>query len=886
MEPERWQRIEEVFHRAVELTGRARSDWVDRECGGDLELRASVERLLRDDATDRDLFDRVDDSHGPLPPDPNLGRELGVYRLTSRLGEGGMGLVYRGERTDGLFDQDVAVKLIRAERATEEMIRRFEFERSTLAALNHPNIARLYDGGTTEEGLPYLVMEFVPGEPVDQYCDERGFSLEERLRLFVPVCRAVHFAHQNLVIHRDLKPGNILVDHQGAPKLLDFGIARLADDDHGTSAPRLTRTLAPILTPEYASPEQLTGGAVTTAIDVYALGVVLYGLLTGKRPFQCDSRSPLEWHRMVIEDAPLRPSTAVIRTDPLASEQVTPEKLAHRCGVTPARLRRKLRGDLDRIVLMALRKEPERRFASVQELADDIERHLDGKPVLACEDSVLYRAEKFVRRNRIGVGSAAAVLLALVLGLFAARRGERLAREQALHARIEADSFHGIADFLMDTFLASSTGEDEGEAHRRSQRRRILLHADRVRRQYPDEVHLRANLLDALGHVCLELDLLDEAERLAREALELRAAEFGSESLEAALSWTCLGRIRFERGDHDGAIEHLTRALELHRTCPPGTHTDVATAANDLAAALRNAGRIGEAETLHREALHLRRSAGAATLPVAESLNNLAGIHLDRGGYGEAREGLSEALRIREAVLGPEDALTLQTRSNLAIATWRTGEHAQAIRILRDSVAGLRKLRMEAREDLELALSNLSMFHFAAGELEEAEPLLKEALDVMRGRLGPAHPKVASAQQKLAVLLHHQGRDAEADATWEQVLAIRRASPTTARVLGRTLHEYGVFLVDTADLARAEESLREAADVLEPLASEDPATFGRAQVALGQCLIRAGRNAEAASPLRVGVEHLEKAPGATSQELAAARGWLAQIAGRDRVDRP
>jgi serine/threonine protein kinase len=310
MDHDRSRLLIDLFQRAVALSDGERSDWIDEQCDGDAELRERLERLLADDDGTSPLLDEFDGLARLERDDPMLARSLGPYRIVDRVARGGMGVVYRAVRTDGVFDREVAIKLVGAGFATPDTIRRFEQERRALALLDHENIARLYDGGETVEGIPYFVMEYVAGSPIDTYCDRECLSVSERLQLFASICRTVHFAHQNLVVHRDLKPSNILIDERGSPKLLDFGIARIVGEEGGGGAPEVTRTQTRILTPEYASPEQLSGGQVTTATDVYSLGVVLYGLLTGRRPFHMETHSPAEWERRVSEEPPTRPSAA------------------------------------------------------------------------------------------------------------------------------------------------------------------------------------------------------------------------------------------------------------------------------------------------------------------------------------------------------------------------------------------------------------------------------------------------------------------------------------------------------------------------------------------------------------------------------------------------
>ncbi len=909
MDPERWRRVEDVFHRAVSLPRVERDALIAKECGDDDALRAEVMKLITADDSPNALVDQFDS--GALRPreDPLIGREIGRYRLIARLGAGGMGLVYRAERTDGLFKHEVAIKLIRIELATESLVRRFELERRTLAGLHHPNIAQLHDGGTLPDGRPYLVMELVRGIPIDRYCDEHELTIEDRLQLFVQVCRGVHFAHQNLIVHRDLKPGNILVDEAGVPKLLDFGIARMLDESTAEDGTSFTLTGAYLLTPDYASPEQLTLGPVTTSMDVYSLGVLLYEILTGKRPFRSENKSPVEWHRDVLERTPTRPSTAAVSTvaasnavAPDPSANLTSEALAARRATTPKGLQRKLRGDLDRIVLMALRKEPERRYASVKDLADDIERHFTGHPVVARGDTFGYRASKFIQRNRLAVASAFAVLVALVAGIVLARRGEQHAQEQALlamqsesraqaeaenarrseqhaqeqalHARVEAQSFQGIAQYLMDSFLTSTTAIDAQQLAQK--RQRIQLHAAQVRREYAEQDHLRANLLDSLGQVAQRLGLFDDANALVQEALAIRSKAFGERSLEYALSLRSFGLLRYAQGDLAQAADLLSQALVLHREHDKETHTDVASLANDLAACLRGLGRLDEAEALHNEALALRRKDADGSLAVAESLNNLAGVDLDRTDLKQAALHLEEALSIRRRILGVEDSLTLQSMSNLATTVWRMGDRDRALALLEEAEKGCRALQADGEDDLSHALSNHAAMLLQAGRAKEAEPLLAEAVDLQVRRLGPTHPSVASTITKQAQLqqaLHHM---ADARASWERVMVIRREPGASPRYLGQSLYEYGVFLWETKARDEAREAWREAVDVLHAIGGAKTPLLGRVEVAYGQALMAAGDMTQARALLEDAVTILSAPPGEQNPDLAEARKALAK----------
>src|SRR5215472_1117553 len=394
--PDRWQRLEDLFFEASDLEPSARPAFLEQACGSDTDLRREVEDLLRSsDRTLADLRRPVDETAREVVMDKS-GQRIGPYQIVKLLGEGGMGLVYLANRADQQFQQQVAIKLMHAGFGqSPEMLRRFKAERQILANLDHPNIASLLDGGITSEGAPYLVMEYVDGAAIDEYCQRNPLPTAELLQLFRTVCAAVEYAHRNLVVHRDIKPGNILVTAEGVPKLLDFGIAKLMDPE----APGPFRTVASqrLMTPEYASPEQVRGEPVTTATDVYALGVLLYELATGRSPFRIETNSPLEIARAICELEPVRPSTA------------------SRTGASLAPIdARELRGDLDQIVLKPMRKEPERRYASVAAFSEDLLRYLRGYPVEAGSGARRYQARKFIGRHRAAVIAAAAAALALI----------------------------------------------------------------------------------------------------------------------------------------------------------------------------------------------------------------------------------------------------------------------------------------------------------------------------------------------------------------------------------------------------------------------------------------------------------------------------------------
>jgi serine/threonine protein kinase len=439
MQPDRWRIIDELFHAAFELPANQRTAFLERACGADAFLRAEIEKLI--DGSDQagnfiekpPLIDlttiELEETETTLTD-----LRLGSYKVIREIGRGGMGTVYLAARADEEFQKHVAIKVVTAGFDHESIIQRFRVERQILAGLDHPNIARLLDGGTTQSGAPYFVMEYIEGRSIREYCDADRLTTIERLKLFQTVCSAVHFAHQNLVVHRDIKPGNILVTADGTPKLLDFGVAKLLSAT--AQGDELTGATMRMMTPEYASPEQARGETITTASDVYSLGVLLYELLTGHRPYRVTSRSMMEVIEAICEEEPAKPSTAIGRTITLTvagrvtEETVTPEEVCKARDSEPNRLRRELEGDLDNIVLKAMRKEPQRRYASVEQFSEDIQRYFDHLPVIARKDTVSYRASKFIVRHKAGVAACALVIVALLAGAVTTLWQAHAARQQ------------------------------------------------------------------------------------------------------------------------------------------------------------------------------------------------------------------------------------------------------------------------------------------------------------------------------------------------------------------------------------------------------------------------------------------------------------------------
>ncbi len=518
---DRWLRIEELFALAVEMSQADRAALLSRECDGDDDLRRELERLLAADATPvaarltRAVGTAIDEAAADRGTDL-LGSLVGPYRLVSILGRGGSGIVYLAHRIDSEYSAQVAIKVVDGVLMHPDLGRRIRAERQILADLDHPGIARLLDAGETASGQPCLIMEYVQGEPVDAYCDRARLDVAARVRLFLQVCTAVQYAHRNLVVHRDLKPANILVTPPGTPKLLDFGIAKLLDSDSGPARAGETRLGERLLTPQYASPEQFVGGRITTASDVYALGVVLYELLSGRRPYAATT-GQLELERAVCRDEPPRPSFAPARG---AAAENSRAEIAVLRSTTAQALRRSLRGDLDAIVLKTLRRDPAQRYGSVEQLADDLRRYLERRPVTARRGSWSYSAGRFlVRYTRSVAVSVGFVLVMAAFGSVNTFQARHLAaeRDRASEERARAEA---VSAFVLEVF--DSADPFQSSARELTARELLDQASTRIAGDARQDPEVRARLLESLGHAYLRQGVVDAGYKLLDEAFRAR----------------------------------------------------------------------------------------------------------------------------------------------------------------------------------------------------------------------------------------------------------------------------------------------------------------------------------------------------------------------------
>ena len=846
MQPEHWRQIEDIFQAALDYGPGNRSAFLDSACGADSQLRSEVESLLASyeksgftaPTAFRDALNVLEQRTRQLEE----GRRFGPYSVLREIGRGGMGSVCLAARADDAYQKLVAIKIIHRGLDSEDLVRRFRSERQILATLDHPNITRLLDGGTSDEGLPYFVMEYIEGEPIDRYCDTRKLNISARLKLFQSVCAAVHYAHQNLVIHRDIKPGNILVTKEGVPRLLDFGIAKLlarAGPENSTT------TLLRPLTPEYASPEQVHGESITTASDVYSLGVLLYRLLTGRRPYGATATTTAEIEAAICHDEPEKPSQAVMRGDGLGPREtgkagMTPESLSAVREGTPEKLRRRLAGDLDNIVLMALRKEPQRRYTSVEQFSEDISRHLDNRPVIARPDTRGYRAAKFIQRHKAGVAAAVLVFFVLSGGIAATLWQAHVARLERDRARVEQAKADRIKSFLTD-MLSYSSPEYTSSNPTKNRDARVSEVVDQAAKradaELADQPEVLTEVQSTIGGVYEAQARYEQAEALLRAARENSIRIYG---------------------------------LKSHQT---------AEISGALANTLLGKGNATEADALFRQDIQIERQLMAEgdgnTKNLAYALAGYGGM-LDQRNDPAAQAYLLETLKYSSAFTGKERTIIAMTYNDLSSEAYARGNDDESERYIRAALDEYRKLPPATYVEMATALSNLGALLIKKGKYSEAEPYVLEGLQLRLKILGDAHTSTAMALYRLSDLRYRQARYSEAEAAAQQSIEVFKralAAPQDSVLFTNSVLQMGMILEKVGRLGEAEAYLRQALEIRLRLLPKGNQLIGKAEGILGECLTLEKRYREAEPLLLDSYKVYESStiPGSTQRLEAAQR---------------
>ena len=824
LSPARRAEIEEVFEQALDLNGDRRGAWLSDRCAHDAELRARVEGLLAAHESPAGILERRLPAATPaLVVEPLRDRRIGPYRVVRELGRGGMGVVYLAERVDGEFCREVAIKLLRNSPDADELHRRFLAERQILASLSHPHIAQLLDGGTTDGQLPYLVMEYVDGLPITTYCDRHELDVASRLRLFVDVCRAVNSAHQNLVIHRDIKPGNILVTAAGQVKLLDFGIAKLLNAAMaGIDVPH-TRTAFRVMTPDYASPEQVRGEPLTTGSDVYALGVVLYELLVGRRPYQIRTGAASELLELVCEREPERPSTWAKRPasfdDPDAP---SPAAIASVRGTSPDRLQRVLVGDLDAIVMMALRKEPRRRYGSAELLAEDIERYLRGLPVLARHPSRAYYLGKFLRRHRAASSLGAIAVISLVVSTAVAIEQTAMARRerdrataaltQARQALNESDETTSFLAGLFDANVPAPGHTTPGTTEE------LIARGMGQIQQLANRPLVQARMLDGMGRIYQNWGRLADGKLAYERSLALRGANGGGESAEAATTLLHLANTLRLLGNYAGADSAAWRALRIREKVNGPADPSTADAWQMVSMLAVYRGDIRATEAYARRATDILVAAYGADDPrIAYSLEMLGGALHRLARYEDGERYMRQALALYEREKGPNDPDLIVPLYRLAEAVASGHEdYSEAARLMERGVAIARASLGEVHPRTAYSLGLLGEMESRRGDFAKAERLSRLAIEIFERTLGRRATAVADAYVDLAKVYSRVGRWADAETTQRTAITIY------SNLLGREHPVYAGALAGLCEihfhagrLAEADAECRKAVEIRE-----------------------------------------------------------------------
>lgn len=832
------------------------------ESGGGSQLQGALEKMAavrtEDETEDEEM------------------RMVGPYRLVRKLGRGGMGQVYLAVRDDEAFKRYVAVKVIRKGMDTEDILKRFRVERQILASLTHPNIARLLDGGATEDGLSYFVMEYVDGEPLTKYCDDNKLSLEKRLELFESVTEAVRYAHQNLIVHRDLKPANILVSNDGQVKLLDFGIAKFLNPDLTAYTLPMTRTEVRVMTPEYASPEQVRGNSVTTASDVYQLGILLYELLTGHRPFTFETKKRGEIEKIILEKAPAKPSTMISKMEELPASTATPETVSVKRRTPLERLRRQLSGDLDRIILMALRKETDRRYQSADQLLQDLQNYRTGRPVMAQSDTWTYRTSKFVQRNKLTVTTSAIVLLALVITTIVSFRFAYVTAEQRDQIVLEAQKTEQVKDFLLELFVQANPEFNGGVEP--TVYSLLKSGAESISSELEDQPAVQAEMMYTIGFVYTELGYYDESLPLLERSLEIER-DLAGDGITPGLAQSLygMGYLKGEERDREEAARYHLESLNIRRALFGEQHLLTAESLNDLAAAMYSYPHPSADTLLHlwSEALDIR----VALLEddhkdIAETLGNLAVIQQDLGNDDLSESTYRQAQAMIESTLGERHPFYATNLYNFGTLMAYV-DLDEAERLFRDVISLRTEIYGPDHDLVANAMNQLGRVLLGKGVFSEAEDMLVDSRDLHAANSSPNDFIVARDNFTLGRLYEAWGQPDKARGQYAAAVSIARLNDIADSGIAFVMHQSLSRLQMLEGNHRAAAlNLLYAIDLNLPLWGESDPDIASARLMLGECQIELRQFDEAIETLEKAIEFYANNAETGSSDLAQAELFL------------
>ncbi len=925
MTHEQRQKAIEIFDATLELEPDQRNAFIDDRCKDDHTVRNEVLALLASyEKTDHFLEPPVRAAAFELLSDFThsgfIGQQIGSYTLTSLIATGGMGTVYLAEPIPPSNENNnVAIKLIRRGMASPDILQRFHKECQTLAGLEHENIARQLEGGISDQGIPYLAMEYIDGLPIDQYCDNNNLSVQQRLELFRKVCSAVQYAHQNLIIHRDIKPSNILILQNGTPKLLDFGIAKLIQPTNTDITMTVTSTGLQMITPQYASPEVIRQMPASTAMDVYSLGLLLYELLTGRRAYNIKHQLPHEIERLICETDPPAPSSIVTqayefyRSDG-TTRKLTAEDISLIRRLNPFDLRRVLRGDLDTVILKALHKDPKRRYPTVEQLSQDIERFLSGFGVLAQKDSLGYRAQKFIKRNKALALASLIIFISLIGGITGTTWGLFQAKHEAARARKEAVKAQQINLFLQD--MLASVDPDEG--NRDILVREVLdLSSRRIDQEFANLPEVKASIQHTIGRTYLNLGLHQDAQPHLQAALDLRKKNHPQNHPEIAESLLLYGEMLFFNDKHDEALAVLDEArtmyeklfgnrhetivkvlnaiarvhdnagryeesikmfrqsLTICQSLHPDNHADTTDTMEKLSVALSNHGQYEKAIELSRKSLQMNQNIFHAEHPrIATNLKVLA-LALQRGNKNKESESLyRQALALYQTIYGHTHPDIARILNNLGVLISDQGKIQEAQSMLQEALDMRRSLYGNDHHSVAVTLQNLATIMTA----ELAEPLLRESLEISRNRLGNDHPNVAQILSNLGANLYSRGLYEEATPLYRESLAIfKKRLPENHFKLSYPMLGLGNTLLRKGEHELAHSLLLESLRLRKLRFPDHHPAVLIVTTSMGQCLTHSGKYEQAQSMLINSHEQLKTQLGASHELTRKALSALIQL---------